>query len=64
MLEASRGAGAQVCDCKRDWLWVRYLLEQMRYFHFLHFGVEAKRAVVSAIQRDFLPEFGGKWVSL
>ena len=27
-VEASRGTGAHVCDCKRDGLWVRFLLEK------------------------------------
>ena len=27
-----RGAGAQVCDCKRDWLWVQFLLKKIKYF--------------------------------
>ena len=29
--EASRGAGAQVCDCERDRLWIRFLCEEMKY---------------------------------
>ena len=38
------------CDCKTDWLWVRFPLEAMKYllksiFPFLHTGVEAKRGV-------------------
>ena len=38
------------CDCKTDWLWVRSLLEEMKYllkfiFQFLRSGVEAKRGV-------------------
>ena len=32
---ASGGAWAQACDCKRDWLWVRFPLEEMKYFHLL-----------------------------
>ena len=36
------------CDCKIDWLWVRLLLEEVKYsftfiFSFLRSGVEAKR---------------------
>ena len=43
-------SGAQSCDSKRDRLWVRSLLEEMKYllrfiFPFLRFGVEAKRGV-------------------
>ena len=42
--------GAQVCDSKRDRLWVRFPLEDMKYlftfiFSFLRSGVEAKRGV-------------------
>ena len=38
------------CDCNTDWLWVRSLLEEMKYllkfiFPFLRSGVEAKRGV-------------------
>ena len=37
-------------DCKRDWLWIRSPLEEVKYlckfiFSFLHCGVEAKRGV-------------------
>ena len=55
VFEANNGAGIEMCDCKRDWLWVRVPLEKMKYlfkyiFPFLHSGVEAKP-----------PEFSGKW---
>ena len=45
--EASCGAGAQGCDCKRDRLWVEFPLEEIKYliFLFLRSGVEAKRSV-------------------
>ena len=38
------------CDCKTDWLWIRSLLEEMKYllkfiFSFLRSSVEAKRGV-------------------
>ena len=38
------------CDCKIDWLWVRFPHEEMKYLltfiiSFLRFGVEAKRGV-------------------
>ena len=38
------------CDCKIDWMWVRSLLEEMKYLlkfilPFLRSGVEAKRGV-------------------
>ena len=38
------------CDCKCDWLWVRSLLEEMKYlykfiFPFLRSSVQAKRGV-------------------
>ena len=29
--EASRGAGAQMCDFIRDWSWVQSLLEEIKY---------------------------------
>ena len=49
MYETSRGRGTK-CDYKTDWLWVRSLLEEMKYllkfiFPFLRSGVEAKRDV-------------------
>ena len=31
VLDSSRGAGAQMCDCKRDWLWVRSPLDEVEY---------------------------------
>ena len=31
-IEVSGGAGEQVCDCKRDWLWVRSPLEGINYY--------------------------------
>ena len=42
--EASRGAGAQMCDCKRDWSWVRSPFLKINYlfkfiFSFLRCGV-------------------------
>ena len=48
--EASRGAGPQVCDCKRSWSWVRLPLEEIKYLFifilsFLCSGGEAKRGV-------------------
>ena len=38
------------CDCKRDWLWVRSSLEEIKYlykcmFPFLRYGVETKRSI-------------------
>ena len=48
--EVFRGVGAQVCDCKRDWLWVRSPVVKMKYlfkfiFPFFRSGVGAKRGV-------------------
>ena len=39
-----------MCDCKRDWLWVRSPLEEMKYlftfvFSFLRSGAETVREV-------------------
>ena len=50
IFEVSRGAAAQVRDCKFNWLWVRSRLEEIKYFFkwrfsFLRPGVEAKRCV-------------------
>ena len=46
-IEASCGAGAQVCDCKRDILWVWFPDDEMKYsiMSFLYSGVEAKYCV-------------------
>ena len=47
-IEASRGGGAQgEWDFKRDRFWVRFPLEEMKYFifSFLYSGVEAKAGV-------------------
>ena len=46
----SCGAGAQACDCKRNRLWVRFPLDEMKHlfkfiFSFLRSGVEAKRGI-------------------
>ena len=57
----SRGARAQVCDCKCDRLSVRLPLEVLKYliFLFLHSGVEAKRGYKF---RHSMPlEFGEKF---
>ena len=42
---ASRGSGVIACGCKREMLWVRFPLEEMKYlfFLFLRSGVETKR---------------------
>ena len=34
ILEAIRVAGAQVCDCKHDRMWVRFLVMETRYLIF------------------------------
>ena len=34
IFETSRGAGAQACNYKRDRLWIRFPLEDIKYFHF------------------------------
>ena len=43
-IEASRGTRGQACDCKRDRLWIRFPLEEIKYlmFSFHCSGVEAK----------------------
>ena len=42
-------AGAQTCDCKRDWLWVRFPLMEIKYliFSLLHSGSTQRRALPS-----------------
>ena len=50
VIEASRGAGAQVRDCKRHWLWVRFPIDEEKYlfkfiFSFLCPGNDAKRGI-------------------
>ena len=50
IFQASRGEEAQVCDCKRNWLWVQSPLKEINYlfkciFSFFRSGVEAKRGV-------------------
>ena len=37
VLDSSRGAGAQMCDCKRDWLWVGSPLMKIKYLFKLIF---------------------------
>ena len=49
--QASRGAGAQACDCKRDRLWVRFALEEMKYLIFSF----------PRTQHAMRSEFGRKW---
>ena len=49
-LRADRGTGAQVCDCKCDWLWLRIPLEGLKYlfkciFSFLRSCVEADSCI-------------------
>ena len=51
-IEAGRGTGGRgtKCACKRDWLWVRSPLEEMKYlfkfiFPFLRAGLETKCGV-------------------
>ena len=34
IIGASRGAGVQACDCKRDRLWVQFPLKEMKYLIF------------------------------
>ena len=63
------------CNCKTDWLWVRSLLEDMKYllkfplllfhynlyFHFFALGSKQSGALSSAIQHAIPPEFDRKW---
>ena len=61
--EASRGSGAQVCNYKRDWLWVRSVFKEMKYlfkciFSFLRSGIETNCGV--ELPHAMPSEFGGK----
>ena len=53
MRNTSHGAWAQMFDCKRNWLWVRSPLREIKYlckfiFSFLRSDVEAKLALYVA----------------
>ena len=66
--DASRGAGAQVCECKRGWLWVRYLPEEINiyfnfYSHFFALVSMEKAALSSATQHVLLPEIGASQIT-
>ena len=50
--DVGRGVGVRACDCKRDRLWVQFLLEEMKYLMFL---------LVALVFRHSIPEFSGKW---
>ena len=53
---------AQVCDCKRGNLWVRFPLEEMKYSIFLFIRSDIESAQLSsANQHAVPPEFGEKW---
>ena len=62
MHQARRGAGVQVCDCERDWLWVRSPFEEIKYllkfiFLFIRNGVGRElRQLTKCFEK-----FGGKW---
>ena len=62
---ASRGAEAQACDCKRDTLWLRLPLEEIKYLIFLfpRSGVQVKRGVEfrhSIRSAPIIREFGSR----
>ena len=61
----SRGAGVQVCDCKRDCSWVRFPLGEIIclfkfIISFLRSGVDTKVALSSATQHAMLSELYSK----
>ena len=58
-IEASRSAGVQVSDCKRDWLWVQFLFNL--YFNFFALVSRQSAALRSTTQHAMLLEFGEKW---
>ena len=47
MIDLNRGAGTQACNCKGDRLWVRFSLEEIKYFMFIfpRSGVEGNGSV-------------------
>ena len=52
------------CDCKPDWLWIQFPLDEMKYlfkciFPFLGSGVQAKSGV--ELRHSIPLKFGGKW---
>ena len=59
MFRSSCGAVSKMCDCKRDWFWIRPPLGKMKYLFKFIFCVEAKRGaefryskrIASRIQR-------------
>ena len=62
IIEANRGTRTQACDCTRDRLWLRFPVEELKYFHFLHSGIVAERDVeFSFTQHVMAQELGGKW---
>ena len=66
--EASRGAGALVSDCKRDWLWGRSALEEFNIYLNLCFCFLVlawrQNAVLSSPTLHAMPaEFGRKWAT-
>ena len=52
-------------DCKRHWLWVRSLLEKMKYLFKIYISVcwlwSRGKALSSATQHAMSPECGGNW---
>ena len=61
-------AQGHTCDCKRDWPWVRFPLEEIffflfSYFHFFALATRQSAALSSATQHAMPSKFGGKWVT-
>ena len=54
--------GHKVC-CKRDWLWIRSPLEEVKYLYFHFYALMSKQSVAlsSATKHAMPPEFGRKW---
>ena len=54
-------------DCRRDWLWVRTLLEEMKYlfkiiFPFIRSGVEAERGNLAESRERSVLTLGSLWL--
>ena len=62
IVEASRGAGAQVSDCKRDRFWAWFSFEEIKYFIkfiFLFVCLVSRQSAALSSSNRMPPEFGG-----
>ena len=56
--EGSRSAGAQLCDSKRNRLWVGFPFEEIKYYVLCIFILWCRGKASSTIQHTMSPEFG------